>query len=386
MIDEEANLSVGNYILRRRIGNGSQSCVWLADSKISNIPCGVKVVPKRILDLPDVFNRFQREVSIMRQCNHPFITHFYESIEDEKNYYVFIEYADNGDLETLLSNRGSLPENMCRFFFAELLSALDYLHNECKVAHRDLKPQNILLDRYNNIRISDFGFSKSFDDLVPNMTTKCGTPTYAAPEVVIGRPYTKAADIWSLGVILYQMAVGKVPFEGTDMKSLLMKIIAQDPPFPPTLSPVLVDLLKRMLCRNPSKRITIKEITEHQWVVPAFVGEVNTIVTDLRANNVKFSIVNQPDPSQLQAERNQLIYTLCDKMEQARSILPANNIYYSQPNSLPSRYRVNIRPPSNANLWRGRDKDTNLRMMKCRSQSIYAMNRKLPTIVPTIVN
>ncbi|EAX97796.1 AGC family protein kinase [Trichomonas vaginalis G3] len=335
MAEEELNLPVGNYILRQRIGEGAFSSVWLADCKDVSIPAAVKIISKSTLDQPDVFTRFQREISLLQQCSHPFITHFYELYEDTNRYYVFMEYAENGDFESFLQTRGRLPENMSRFFFAQLITALDYLHNTCRIAHRDLKPQNILLDRYNNIRITDFGLSKAFNDVVPNLTSNCGSPAYAAPEVIIGKPYNKAADVWSLGVILYQMATGHLPFQSPDVKTVLMKIVSFDPPYPPTMSSQLIDLLRRMLCRNPSKRITIKEIMEHPWVVPQFVSRVSSSLSELhQENTAEGGSPRQQNPAKLQQDCQNLVFVLSEKMDQARQLLPTNN-YNSPPASLP---------------------------------------------------
>lgn len=385
MLDEEYNFGVGDYVLRRRIGEGASSSVWLADCKKTNYQCASKIVSKQILENQEVFNRFQREISLLQLCNHPFITQFYELYEDSKRYYVFLEYADNGDLETFLQTRGRLQENMSRYFFTEIILALDYLHNDLRIAHRDLKPQNILLDRYNNVRITDFGLSKSINEAQPNLTSNCGSPAYAAPEVIIGKPYNKAADIWSLGVILYRMVTGHLPFEEPDVKSILMKIVSYDPAYPPTLSASLIDLLRKMLCRNPSKRITVKEIMEHPWVVPEFISRVNNIVTDIRQNKLVTPCQPQRNPVNLQKIRDEIIFEISDKMDEARQFLPSNN-HNSPPNSLPNRFPITLiaRLPSNSILIREIEIHRPQVIKKSRSASNYPAKTRSPAMIESI--
>ena len=333
--DEEVAIPIQNYVLRRCIGRGSFSSVWLADASVDGVTAAVKVVPKKTIDSPELFTRFKREVALLEQSNHPFIAHFYELIEDQRCYYLCMEYADNGDFESFLKARGNmLPENMCRYFLTEMVLALDYLHNTCRIAHRDLKPENILLDRYNNIRISDFGLSNTFSDLNPTLTSNCGSPAYASPELAQGQPYTKAADIWSLGVILYQMATGNLPFQAPDIQGILSKIVSAEPYYPPILDAQLIDLLKQMLCKNPRERISAAEIKLHPWICPAFVEKVQVSIDELRgATEAKASI--QRDSSALLKARSDLVFDLDAIMTESRSLLPSN-VTHEPPHSLPS--------------------------------------------------
>ena len=336
MDDDEYNIPVGNYTITKQIGVGAFSSVWIGENNLTGVPVAVKIVPKSTIETPESMTRFQREISLEQKIYHPLISQFYEMIEDQKYYYIFMEYADNGDLATLLEDRGQLNENMCRFFFVQLLLAIDYLHNELRIVHRDLKPQNVLLDRYNNIRLTDFGLSNTFSDINPVLNTGCGSPAFVAPEIAMGKSYTKAADIWSLGVMLYEMATAKLPFEGDDVHSIMTAIVHQEPVYPMTLSGELINLLKRMLCKSPEQRITIKEIRQHEWVCPAFIQamtkEINEVRQENEHNSHAFEI--NRDPQKLQTERSDLIEELYTRMSSARTKLPTT-IQHIPPNSLP---------------------------------------------------
>jgi serine/threonine protein kinase len=147
----------------------------------------------------------------------------------------------------------------------ELISVLDYLHHEKRVAHRDLKCENVLLDRYHNIRVIDFGLSNMFSELSPTLQTACGSPAYAAPEMIQGQPYTQAADIWSSGIVLFAITAGYLPFDDDNVQRLLQKVVYTDPEYPPFFSPQLIDLLDKMLCKEPDHRMTTEGVKNHPW-------------------------------------------------------------------------------------------------------------------------
>jgi serine/threonine protein kinase len=160
---------------------------------------------------------------------------------------------------------GRLSEDQARRYFAQLLSVLEYLHCAKKVAHRDLKCENILLDRYNNIRVIDFGLSNQFSDECPQLKSACGSPPYAAPEMVKGQPYAQDADIWSAGIVLYAIVSAKLPFFDDNIQRLFQKIVHQPAMYPAFMSSQLTDLLDRLLCKDPENRISLDMIKSHTW-------------------------------------------------------------------------------------------------------------------------
>jgi hypothetical protein len=247
------------------LGIGSFATVWLARHRLTHLKVAIKVIQRQSLQSEDSLTRFTREISLMRHMNHPFVADLFEVIEDSQSYYLVMELVENGNMLDYVNSQGRLPEDQARCYFCELISALDYLHHARFVAHRDLKAENVLLDRHNNIRLIDFGLSKEFSKGAPTLLTACGSPAYAAPEMIQGQSYTKAADMWSAGILLYAMVAGRLPFDDDNLHSLLQKVVSQEPAYPPTMSRSLVDLLRRLLCKAPHGRITIDRLKEHQW-------------------------------------------------------------------------------------------------------------------------
>jgi serine/threonine protein kinase len=223
------------------------------------------VIPRALINTPTACTRMQREIAHLKQLDHPFITEFFEVIETETNVIVAMEYAENGDLLNYIHRNGPLPEAQARWCFAQLVATLEYLHVERRIAHRDLKMENILLDRYKNIRLADFGLSKEFSPDSPQLKSTCGSPPYAAPEMVKGEPYSHEADIWSSGVLLFAIVVGRLPFWNDNTERLFNETLNEPVRYPSFLSPPLVDLLDKLLCKNPRQRITLQGIKSHAW-------------------------------------------------------------------------------------------------------------------------
>jgi serine/threonine protein kinase len=161
-----------------------------------------------------------------------------------------------------------------------MATALDYLHNQRKICHRDFKCENILVDHDYVIRLIDFGLVGIFSDSDPVMSTVCGSPEYAAPEMIMGEKYTAQSDIWSLGIVLYAMLVGSVPFNGTEIKSLYSELLHGEIVYPDHLSPPAVDLIQHILVRNPDERFTLPQILSHAWTSKAAVPWLDRLVFD----------------------------------------------------------------------------------------------------------
>ena len=258
-------VKIGSFILDKDIGSGAFASVWRAKHDRSGTPVAIKVINKSTISTPVARTRLQREIALLKKMNHPFIAEFFHVSEDDVSFYLVMEYAENGNLLDYVNNNGRLSEDQARRYFAQLISVLEYLHVEKKVAHRDLKCENVLLDRYNNIRVIDFGLSNMFSDVCPQLNTACGSPAYAAPEMVKGNAYTQAADIWSSGILLYAITVGHLPYDDDNLQRLLQKIVYTEVFYPSFLSPPRVDLLQKMICKDPDQRITLDKIKAHPW-------------------------------------------------------------------------------------------------------------------------
>ncbi|KAH0786154.1 CAMK family protein kinase [Histomonas meleagridis] len=182
-----------------------------------------------------------------------------------------MEYAEEGTLLEYVNTNGPMKENRAKEVFLELILALDYLHNQKRIIHRDLKAENILLDRNFNIRIIDFGLSNIINQNSP-LTTVCGSPSYVAPEMLLDQPYTEKSDIWSAGVLLFAIVASFLPYEDSSIPKLINKILHDEPNFPTHFSSDLKDLLQNMLTKDPNKRITLKGIMQHPWMTRDSTG------------------------------------------------------------------------------------------------------------------
>uniref|UniRef100_A0A4W3IU58 non-specific serine/threonine protein kinase n=1 Tax=Callorhinchus milii TaxID=7868 RepID=A0A4W3IU58_CALMI len=244
---------IGNYRLLKTIGKGNFAKVKLARHILTGRE-GNKV--KLMLF---------REVRIMKCLNHPNIVKLFEVIETEKTLYLVMEYASGGEVFDYLVAHGRMKEKEARAKFRQIVSAVQYCHQK-RIVHRDLKAENLLLDADMNIKIADFGFSNEFT-IGNKLDTFCGSPPYAAPELFQGKKYDgPEVDVWSLGVILYTLVSGSLPFDGQNLKELRERVLRGKYRIPFYMSTDCENLLKRFLVLNPCKRGTLEQIMKDRWI------------------------------------------------------------------------------------------------------------------------
>ena len=206
----------------------------------------------------------EREIKILKLIRHPNIIQLYEIIETPKQLYLIMEYAQGGELFDYIVQNQRLREREACKYLQQIIQGVEYLH-QLNVVHRDLKPENLLLDHEKNIKLVDFGLSNTY---APGATLKtaCGSPCYAAPEMIAGESYFGAkVDIWSCGVILYAMVCGYLPFEDPDTAKLYKKILKGDFSIPSFVSKTGRDLIKKILNTDPDSRYTAIDIKNHPW-------------------------------------------------------------------------------------------------------------------------
>ncbi|XP_060068522.1 sperm motility kinase Y-like [Ylistrum balloti] len=258
---------VGNYILGQTIGEGSFAKVRQGFHVLAREKVAVKVVSKKAILLRDyVRKNVHREAVVLQKLQHPNIVRLFEVMETENTYYIVLEYADGGDFMKYLSGKKYLTEFECRRFLRQLTSAVDHMHRS-NIVHRDLKLENFLLDKDMNIKIIDFGLSNVFYGET-SLSTQCGSPAYAAPEIFSNQKYGSSVDIWSLGVCMYAMLIGTLPFVPQPANNLaqLHALILKGCSIPEELSLECKDLLKRMLQPDYRRRIRIEEVLHHVWM------------------------------------------------------------------------------------------------------------------------
>ncbi|XP_073410659.1 serine/threonine-protein kinase MARK2-like [Dendrobates tinctorius] len=247
---------IGNYRLLKTIGKGSFAKVKLARHVLTGEEVAVKILDKTQLNSSSLQKLF-REVRIMKVLNHPNIVKLFEVIETEKTLYLVMEYASGGEVFDYLVEHGRMKEKEARSKFRQIVSAVQYCHQKF-IVHRDLKAENLLLDSDMNIKIADFGFSNEFT-FGNKLDTFCGSPPYAAPELFQGKKYDgPEVDVWSLGVILYTLVSGSLPFDGQNLKELRERVLRGKYRIPFYMSTDCENLLKKFLILNPSKRGTLE--------------------------------------------------------------------------------------------------------------------------------
>ncbi|KIK57429.1 hypothetical protein GYMLUDRAFT_75618 [Collybiopsis luxurians FD-317 M1] len=262
---------VGNYTLGRVIGEGAYGKVRLGTHRLTSTRVAIKQIPK------SMSASLTREIHHHRQLHHPHVTQMYEVIATESSIWIVTELCSGGELFDYLTEKGRLSEDETKFLFGQLCLAVAYLHDK-GIVHRDLKLENVLLDERCRVKLGDFGFTREFDRGVL-METYCGTTGYAAPEMLQGKKYLGAeVDVWSLGVILYCLLTGTLPFDDDDEVIMREKVILGEFEDPEWLSPEARDLIKNILQKEPSKRLTIPQILGHPWFTAHAPNDPNTII------------------------------------------------------------------------------------------------------------
>ncbi|QSZ37604.1 hypothetical protein DSL72_008703 [Monilinia vaccinii-corymbosi] len=337
----EKNTKFGEYYLGNTLGEGEFGKVKMG-WKSEGIQVAIKLIRRDSVGTnPTRLAKIYREIAILREINHPNIVQLHEMVETEKQIGIILEYASGGELFDYILNHRYLKDNAARRLFAQLVSGVGYLHKK-GIVHRDLKLENLLLDRNRNIIITDFGFANTFnpddelgdeieynlssreyvkrmelDKVLPNgsrrgdlMQTSCGSPCYAAPELVVSDSlYTgRKVDVWSCGVILYAMLAGYLPFdddpanpEGDNINLLYKYIVSTPLTFPEYVTPHARDLLRRILVPDPRKRADLFEVARHSWLseyahVVGFITSSTTTTVEIANATVPSSDEPQDAP------------------------------------------------------------------------------------------
>ena len=344
----------GAYILGSTLGEGEFGKVKLGWRKDGKHPSqvAIKLIKRDTLARDaELEVKIHREINSMRLLSHPNIINLVEVLKSGKYIGIVLEYVSGGELFEYILQHKHLKENVAKRLFAQLVSGVDYMHLKGLI-HRDLKLENLLLDKHKNIVISDFGFVNSYNRAKNDlMKTSCGLPCYAAPELVLTKtPYSgRKVDIWSMGVILYAMLAGYLPFDddvenedGADIVRLYSYICFTRLTFPDSVSPLARDLLRRIIVPDPSKRIGIDEIRNHPWL----------------AQHASLLSNRQPE---------------WDRMAQDKKMLGAASVGAGNcGQNRNKRYSMILEPSSSSALMLGRSKNTYGRSYAPTSTIIYS--------------
>lgn len=280
MMEAKSSKRVGKYELSRTLGEGTFGKVKYAINTETGEAVAIKVLDKEKIQKQNMGNQLKKEISIMKMVRHRYVVGMKEVLASKTKIFIVLELVTGGELFDKIVSVGKLPEDSAKYYFAQLVEGVEYCHS-LGVCHRDLKPENLLLDDHGNIKISDFGLSSLYvgdadagsASRTELLHTTCGTPNYVAPEVLADQGYDgKKADVWSLGVILYVLLAGFLPFDESTIVALFDKIQKAEYSYPSWFSPEVREVLDRILIVDPKKRITLKELKVHPWLQPAMLA------------------------------------------------------------------------------------------------------------------
>ena len=252
------------YVILRNLGEGSFGKVKEAMHVLTEEKIAVKVLEKEKITEEDDKMRVRREIEILKKVRHPNIVQLYEVIETEKYFFLVMEHIQNGELSDYIETKEKLSESDACRIFHQLVSAVAYLHS-LNISHRDIKPSNILMDYKQNIKLIDFGLGNTYTK-GKGLKTSCGSPCFAAPEIINGIEYDPVkVDVWSLGVSLYCMLTGRLPFDEDTKQELYRKIRGCIYKMPHFLSPAARSLIQELLNLNPHQRPNPTQILKHDF-------------------------------------------------------------------------------------------------------------------------
>lgn len=264
---------LNDFEIGKPLGKGKFGNVYLAREKRSKYIVALKVIFKHQVQKAGCEHQLRREIEIQSHLRHPNILRLYGYFYDETRVYMILEYAPKGELYTHLKQMGKFNDEKAATYINQLADALSYCHSK-KVIHRDIKPENLLLGLYGELKIADFGWSVHAPS--SRRTTICGTLDYLPPEMIDDRPHDEKVDLWSLGVLCYELLVGKPPFETPTHDGTYQKITKVDYKCPATMSPDAVDLIARLLRKNPNERLSLDGVMNHVWIKKNAVINLNT--------------------------------------------------------------------------------------------------------------
>ena len=254
---------ISDYTLEKDIGEGNFGKVKLGVNKKTKEQFAIKIMNKEKIQ-NQMGKAFIPEIGISKIFNHKNVIQVKSILEDETNYYLIMEYCSKGELFDLICKKHRLSKEESALFFYQLINGIEYIHSK-GYAHRDLKPENLLLTKNNVLKIIDFGLTHEYNEDI-SLKTKCGSPSYAAPEILKGYKYDGfKTDIWSCGIILYAMLSGFLPFEGETNKILFKNIIKCELKLNHIKDDEIKDLIKSLLNPEPKLRIDIKDIKKNKF-------------------------------------------------------------------------------------------------------------------------
>lgn len=261
---KSSSWTIEDFEIGNLLGRGRFGYVYCGREKQTRFVVALKILFKAQLKNSKMEQQVKREIEIQSNLKHPNILRLYGFFHDEQRIYLLLEYAPGGELYRRMQAEKTLRESEAAGYVYQLCNALNYLHTK-RVIHRDIKPENILIGKYGILKLADFGWSAESTSSCKR-TTLCGTLDYLPPEMLNGNGYDEKIDLWCLGVLTYEMIIGKPPFDSQTQHETIRMIRSIELTFPNGTSTDLRDLITKLLRRNPSDRLPLKDVAQHCWI------------------------------------------------------------------------------------------------------------------------
>ena len=331
----EPEPKITDFELIKELGVGSFGKVYLVYHKKTKHKFALKSIDKLDEVNYEEKSYFSREIEIMYKLNHPNICKLFSHFEDNNYCYFLLQYIPNGSAFDLIPKNGKKQQNMklIASVMKDLISAIYYLHNmQPTIVHRDIKPENILLDENSKAYLTDFGWSNYIrNHRIRN--TVCGTPLYLPPEMVSETGHNEKADIWCIGVLLFELSTGKVPFEGNDYTTVKYNISRLNISWPSDIEPDVKDLVSKILKKNPNERLSIEKILSHSFFTKYFPNAVKELIKP-KDQPHKVFIVNSDDPNTWSPTKTRVNSTKIPNKTTNNNITNSNNVDNNPTNSI----------------------------------------------------
>ena len=325
----ESEPKIKDFQIVKELGCGSFGRVFLARHIKTKALYAIKAIDKQNRTNIDEKPYFRRELEVMYKINHPNVIKLFGHFEDNKYCYFIMEYINKGNVYNLLSldKKKQLSTKVVATIMKDIISAVYFLHNmNPPIIHRDIKPENVLLSEGIVAKLTDFGWSNYIQEEKERKTV-CGTPIYLAPEIIKEKGHDEKVDIWCIGVLLFELTTGKVPFQGRDIETLKSNILHLKIAWPKEMDPNAKDLISKILRLNPSERLPLKDILKHEFFLKYFPDAPNCLI--LPNPNIKYKtfVVSKDDPKNWDPVQKN------NDLEKKRPSEPSDNISGSNNNN-----------------------------------------------------
>ena len=380
-LEHEPNIN--DFTIIKELGNGSYGKVYYVSHKKTKAKFAIKAIDKLNIENKREKAYFNREVEIMYKIDHPNIGKLYGHFEDEKYCYLVMQYIPNGSAYNLLPKNGSKPNlSLIASIIRDVIRAVYYLHNMIPIViHRDIKPENVLLDEENNAYLTDFGWSNY---IINNRrrNTICGTPIYYSPEMVEDIPYDERVDIWSIGILLFELSTGKIPFGGNSVEMVKNNISKLNISWPYNIDNDVKDLCNQILKTSPNQRLTLENILNHKFFKKYLNDSDKKLIKPKKNYKNKIFIFSKDVPENSENKNNNEInnkkYFRSQRLSKEKNIIcNFSNCKSNNKNNTDSKINL-IKKIEKCNIY-DKEKNDNNNNYKCNSNYINKMKveRKL---------